>query len=113
MSLLRIAARRTLALARPRWHGAAMMSTKVPQVPHAVGDEIPVSFMKSEDNPKVMADDAYPAWLWDTTNLTPLSKLNERIADHGLGSLELHELRRWRKLSARNSIKAANLASKK
>ena len=37
-----------------------------------------------------------------------LAVLNRKIASEGLRSLTLEELRRWRKLATRNSIKAAN-----
>ncbi len=68
---------------------------------------MPINFWREKEHPKIKADGEYPAWLWSAQRPS-LAVLNRKIASEGLRSLTLEELRRWRKLATRNSIKAAN-----
>ena len=74
-----------------------------------VGDQVPISILSNASDPIIKEDSEYPEWLKDVTkDELPLTELQRRW-DNDPDSLNLRELRRFKKLITLNQIKDNNL----
>ena len=93
----------TLTSSTP-YHTTAPPSVKV-------GESIPISYLKDEQDPLIMDRASYPSWVWNLPNSTSptLTSLMRKEAKGDFNDLEIQEQRRYLQLANRKNIKEDNL----